>query len=730
MATIGDTEEAPATGLHCPRCRTTNPSPRKFCVKCGASLWETCLRCGEICTTGESYCGSCGVPLDEAAAERLEAIDAEFREATAHQTAGRYQQAQTILTHIAENEHPRLLERADRARRLAQQWTVERQRAEIGAENTLLEARRLFGEADYDAAARQLETVPDCLRNEAVAALFSEIALRRSQVSSLEQEMQTTLRERRLLDLPQQIASLLAVQPHHVRAQRLAQQLRNHLLTDAKRHLARCDYHVALQRMEAVVPLGETSGWESLRRRTGELSCLAWDLAHAPVIDPALCAAADRMRRLAPNDRKAEKLLEQLRRRAAADRDPRRIEPIRWARPPQSTPLGFPIDWCVGWRRIAAAESLERGMDRTVLRQNPGRFQIACGLALAALDRAALRINLLAAESHGLAERVAGLVRPKKRRGAWGIDLGTAALKAVRMTWPDEAQQPSLDTVAVFEYAKPLGQAVNDLEETRLISDAIDAFLHSRSVQGDVVCVGLPGRMAMCRWMDVPPVSPQKVRSLIEFETRLEVNLLLDQLLWDWGTLDATASRRGDPKLSAKNGCRALWVAVKRQAAERYQTMFRRLKLRVDLLQPDFIALHNFLAHEHQIADPTTAPAIQAVAALDVGCNATNIVVSSPRSFWFHSCGVAGHSFTRALVKEFGLSVAQAELTKRSPETADCLSQWQAAILPGLEDFAEEVRKSLNAYIAAEPDHPVRQIVGLGGGFSLHGLFRYLRCGR
>ena len=55
-------------------------------------------------------------------------------------------------------------------------------------------------------------------------------------------------------------------------------------------------------------------------------------------------------------------------------------------------------------------------------------------------------------------------------------------------------------------------------------------------------------------------------------------------------------------------------------------------------------------------------------AAVDVGCDVTNIVVSSPQSLWFHSCGVAGQSFTRALVREFKLSVAQAEQLGARPD--------------------------------------------------------------
>jgi Tfp pilus assembly PilM family ATPase len=174
--------------------------------------------------------------------------------------------------------------------------------------------------------------------------------------------------------------------------------------------------------------------------------------------------------------------------------------------------------------------------------------------------------------------------------------------------------------------------------------------------------------------------------------------------------------------------------------------VFRQLDIRVDMLQADFVALHNLVLHEYfapsaelpagQEAESSDSPQsaasapVSAVAAIDVGCDATNVVVSSPHALWYRSCGVAGQTFTRALVRDFNLTVAQAEQLKRAPESAENLACIFESLSPGFDGFFKEAQEALTAYAGAEPQHPMQRVVGTGGGFSLHGLFRHLRCGR
>jgi type IV pilus assembly protein PilM len=242
----------------------------------------------------------------------------------------------------------------------------------------------------------------------------------------------------------------------------------------------------------------------------------------------------------------------------------------------------------------------------------------------------------------------------------------------------------------------------------------------------------VPARMALSRQVELPPVEPAKVPKLIQYEAPLHFPFPLEQLAWDYQLLGQpspvskrTASNDGKPY-------RTLLVAAKQAPTQHWVDVLQRAGIPIDILQPDFIALHNFLVYERLAADANHAgDKPGSVAAIDVGCDVTNIVISSPTSFWHRSSGVAGQSFTRALVKGLNLTNAQAEQQKRSPHTADRFSDFCQSLAPLFDDLLKETQQSLAAFAEAQPDSPpVQSIVGLGGGFMLHGLFRCLRSGR
>ena len=54
--------------MKCPGCQAENPTGRKFCGECGASLASVCAACGAANTPGQKFCGECGAPLTRAAA--------------------------------------------------------------------------------------------------------------------------------------------------------------------------------------------------------------------------------------------------------------------------------------------------------------------------------------------------------------------------------------------------------------------------------------------------------------------------------------------------------------------------------------------------------------------------------------------------------------------------------------------------------------------------------------
>ncbi len=730
MSMTGEMENVSRTVLCCPQCHEENLPQWNYCAQCGAALWELCLSCGEPCAAGESYCGACGACLSDATAEQVERMEADFREAAEMESAFRFEEAIARLAPISKKEHPRLAEHAARARELIGRLAAQRQRQRIAAEEACQRARQCLAAFDYDGAAGFIESVPLPLQDDDMQKLRTLIVQRRREIDTLAEELRDAVRHKRLLELPPRIERLLALKPDHAYARSVDVPVRKQLMAAAKKMLTEHRYDQALHLLNQISAPTDISDFQQLRRQTAELAWLAWDLRNAPVVDDTLVAVAERLQRLAPDDARNIRLCDELHRRIRPAKGGQRQQPLHWARPPAQTPLGVPVEWFTGFRRVTCAPTLQS----SALWQHPGRFAVACGLALAGVKQAEQRINLLSDQQRGVLRRVTNLMRPRGTRSAWGLDLGTSGLKAVKLAWKETEQQAVIEAVTFIEHSKSLSHAANEAEEVKLVTETLKTFLNAQNAQEvktERVCVGLPGRMTLSRQIKVPPVDPVKAAKLVQFEAAHQFPFPLEQLAWDFQLLDDADLNCG-AETSGEKGRRAILIAAKRTTTEHFLDAFRRLDMRIDVLQTDFVALHNYLAYDYFTppGDPPSGEARPAVAALDVGSDVTNIVVSSPHSLWFRSCGVAGHSFTRALVKGFNLSIAQAERRKRSPESAEHLSDLYEALSPVFDDLLKEVRQSLSAYTESQPHRPVHRILGLGGGFSLHGLFRYLRCGR
>ena len=107
----------------------------------------------------------------------------------------------------------------------------------------------------------------------------------------------------------------------------------------------------------------------------------------------------------------------------------------------------------------------------------------------------------------------------------------------------------------------------------------------------------------------------------------------------------------------------------------------------------------------------------------------SSLVIGAADVVWFRSVGLGGDSFTEALVRDLGLTRQQAEQLKREPARAGLLSRMYESLRPACSQLATELQISLEAFRKAHPDHRIRAVYGVGGGFQLHGLLRYLQMG-
>ena len=448
----------------------------------------------------------------------------------------------------------------------------------------------------------RLDPVPAALRTEKSQQLRLEIEARRGELALLTAELRKAVHGKRLADVLPRLNRLLVLKPDHAYAKALLGPVQRQVIAAVEKSLAeqRCDEALTLLEQVPREVGGPRS--EELRRQASELAWLAWDLRNAPVIDTSLTAIAERLRRLQPQNEKLAKICGELERRRRLAKvagkgsgasgvkdtevgsDKRRQtpfpSPMSWALPPRDTPLGAEVDWLAGFRRIALAASL----DQADLRQHPGRFAVACGWAgRHPPGRDAHR------SAHPPTARRAGPGRPadagRQAPCRLGNRPGHQRVEGRQLAWNEKKKEAVLEAAMLVEHAKSLNLAINEAEEVKLIGDTLETFLAPRAQSPTVL--HRPARPnGISRKIEIPPVeSRKKGVELVEFEARLQLTTL-DKLVWDFQPLG-----REEPS-------QALLIGAKRPVAMRFLEPLRRAGLHPDVLQPNFVALHNLAAYE------------------------------------------------------------------------------------------------------------------------------------
>ena len=581
--------------LECSRCQASNLSTRKFCARCGEPLWEPCVHCGATSPAGERFCGDCGANLAAAVHQQTEQFEMHLLSVEQLEAQGRYEEAMNLLRPISGATHPRLTQHATQASEIIKRLTAQRERALTGAGEILAQGQRLMDEHDYEQAAGLIEGVHASLRSPEMQQLLAEALKRKEETTSLEQELRAAIHKQNISAMLPTITRLLELKPENRQARQLARKIETRISLAAEAKLKGHQYQQAANLLVNVPESLESPQTKSLRQQANELAWIAWDLRNAPVVDGPLLAVVQRMRTLAPTDPRGAKLVAEIerRRKQATDRGGLVLPP--WASRPTQTPLGLPIEWLNGFQRIAPGENL----DTAVLAAHPGCFAVACGLALQGLGEAHVQIDLHSSGRRSAIGRVAQLFRLRPA-AAWGLDIGSTSVKAVKLTWNKKLDTATIEAAALLEYKKPLGQAAGEAEEQGIIDESLTALLSQHDLRADVVCLGLPGRIVLTRLFHLPAAEGEKMATMVEFEAKRQLPAHLNQLEWDFQPLDESdepvrPARKGAAKKAAVP---VLFTAARRNLLSKRMVLMQRLGIRINMTQSECVALHNFLMFE------------------------------------------------------------------------------------------------------------------------------------
>src|SRR5580704_13577133 len=304
-----------------------------------------------------------------------------------------------------------------------------------------------------------------------------------------------------------------------------------------------------------------------------------------------------------------------------------------------------------------------------------------------------------------------------KIQAVWAIDIGQAALKAIKLVPGETPEQVVAEAFDFIEYPKILSQPDADPDE--LVREALATFTDRNDLKGCKVAIAVPGQSGLVKFIKLPPVEKKRIPDIVKFEAKQQIPFALDEVVWAYQQIGGDEEVDEEEFTMAEVGL----FAMKRDQINRAILPFTVAGIEVDIVQMSPIALYNFISFD-QIRGSGSK---DSVVLLDIGADNTDLIITDGNRIWQRNVPIGGNHFTRALTKELKLTFAKAEHLKRNATKAPDPRAIFTAMRGVFNDFASEINRSIGFYSSINRTAKIKKIIGMGNGFKLPGLQKFLQ---
>ncbi len=304
-----------------------------------------------------------------------------------------------------------------------------------------------------------------------------------------------------------------------------------------------------------------------------------------------------------------------------------------------------------------------------------------------------------------------------KIQAVWAVDIGQAALKALKLVPGESPDQVVAEAFDFIEYPKILSQPDADPDE--LVREALATFIDRNDLKGCKVAIAVPGQAGLVKFIKLPPVEKKRIPDIVKFEAKQQIPFALDEVVWAYQQIGGDDEVDEEEFTMAEVGL----FAMKRDQINRAILPFTVAGIEVDIVQMGPIALYNFITFD-QIKGSGSK---DSVVLLDIGADNTDLIITDGTRIWQRNVPIGGNHFTRALTKELKLTFAKAEHLKRNATKAPDPRAIFTAMRGVFNDFASEINRSIGFYSSINRTAKIRKVIGLGNGFKLPGLQKFLQ---
>jgi type IV pilus assembly protein PilM len=296
----------------------------------------------------------------------------------------------------------------------------------------------------------------------------------------------------------------------------------------------------------------------------------------------------------------------------------------------------------------------------------------------------------------------------RQRRTSVGIDFGAGALKVAQIRWT--RQGPRLENYAYV----PLPPGVMDdgaLREPAEMGDMLRSTLAQMGLQQPVVgaCVGGPS--VLMRYINLPKVSPEEIRSAMKFEAPQHLPIPEDQLVYDFTPVPEAA---GVPE----HQMAVFLSGTHKKLIDSFTDTLGRAGLRPSAIELDCLAALRAVEWLGVVSHTSQLPMVL----LDFGEMGTRIsVMRYGVPMLSRTIPTGLHHLRTAVADTLHVSAAEAEMALRvkgvkgDPELDPAVEPWVTSLM-------ESVGRSIEFFMIQNRGATLERVFLIGGGAAMPSL--------
>ena len=260
----------------------------------------------------------------------------------------------------------------------------------------------------------------------------------------------------------------------------------------------------------------------------------------------------------------------------------------------------------------------------------------------------------------------------------------------------------------------------SDADSSAFVIDALRRIMSERGIRPAPLLMSVSGQAVFPRFVKLPPVTPDKVLQMVQYEAEQNVPFPIAEVVWDYQLI-------GDAGEGEQN---AMIVAVKTENIISLTNCAEAVKLEPAIVDVAPLAIANCVQANYSNLEGCTM-------VLDIGARSTNLIFLEDGRVFYRSIPVAGNAITQEIAKAFQIEFREAEALKREKgfvalggvfasedEEADKLSKIIRNVVTRLH---AEVNRSVSFYRSQQGGSAPARILLTGGSSTIQHMDTFFR---